>query len=142
MAAKTCAAALCLAVAVASAPAREARAHAALWCVPALAESVVRLADACGTDVAADTAWTTGRLVFRDAPLGEVAGALRRWYGVRLRFADSAAAERHLTATFAGESTDAVLRVVGLATGVRLERRGDTVVVRAGRPSTEAAPSP
>lgn len=89
-----------------------------------------------GTDVAADTAWTTGRLVFRDAPLSEVAGALRRWYGVELRFADSAVAARHLTATFAGESTDAVLRVVGLATGARLDRRGDTVVVR------EATPSP
>ena len=89
-----------------------------------------------GADVAADTAWTTGHLVFRDAPLGEVAGALHRWYGIQLRFADSTLAQRHLTATFAGESTDAVLRVVGLATGARFERRGDTVVVR------EAAPSP
>lgn len=88
-----------------------------------------------GTDVAADTAWTTGRLVFRDAPLTEVAGALRRWYGIDLRFADSAVAARHLTATFAGESTAAVLRVVGLATGARLERRGDTVVVREAPPS-------
>ncbi|GJG86691.1 hypothetical protein tb265_18720 [Gemmatimonadetes bacterium T265] len=89
-----------------------------------------------GADIAADTAWTTGRLVFRDTPLRDVAGALRRWYGVELRFADSSVAGRHLTATFAGESTDAVLRVVGLATGARLERRGDTVVVR------EATPSP
>ncbi|HEY0779519.1 MAG TPA: FecR domain-containing protein, partial [Gemmatirosa sp.] len=88
-----------------------------------------------GADVASDTAWTTGHLVFRDAPLGEVAGALRRWYGLDLRFDDPAAADRHLTATFSGESTAAVLHVIGLATGVRLERRGDTVVVREAAPS-------
>lgn len=88
-----------------------------------------------GTDVAADTAWTTGRLVFRDTPLGDVAGALRRWYGLDVRFADPALAERHLTATFGGESTDVVLRAVGLATGARLDRHGDTVVVQRAAPS-------
>ena len=83
-----------------------------------------------GSDTAVDTAWTTGRLVFRDTPMREVAGALRRWYGVDLRFADAAVADRHLTATFAGDSTDAVLRVVGLAIRARLDRHGDTVVVQ------------
>lgn len=77
-----------------------------------------------------DTAWTSGRLVFADAPLGEVAGALHRWYGVELRVADPALADRHLTATFRGEPLPEVLRVVGLALGARLERRGDTVLVR------------
>ncbi|HEY5060192.1 MAG TPA: FecR domain-containing protein, partial [Gemmatimonadaceae bacterium] len=37
-----------------------------------------------------DAAWTTGRLVFRDASLVRVAGELRRWYGVNIRIADSA----------------------------------------------------
>lgn len=97
-----------------------------------------------GTDVAADTAWTSGRLVFRDTPLGDVAGALRRWYGVTLRFADPALTDRHLTATFAGDSADEVLRVIGLATGARLERHGDTVVVRgaAAGAAAGAAPAP
>lgn len=81
----------------------------------------------------ADTAWTSGRLVFRDAPLPEVAGALRRWYGVELRVADPALASRHLTATFRGEPLADVLRVVGLALGARLDQRGDTVLVRAPR---------
>jgi transmembrane sensor len=95
------------------------------WSAARVAGPAVRVAD--------DTAWTSGRLVFRDAPLPEVAGALRRWYGVELRVADPALAGRHLTATFHGEPLPDVLRVVGLALGARLERRGDTVVVRAPR---------
>jgi transmembrane sensor len=80
-----------------------------------------------------DTAWTSGRLVFRDAPLTEVAGALRRWYGVEMRVTDPALAARHLTANFRGEPLPAVLRVVGLALGARLDQQGDTVFVRAPR---------
>jgi transmembrane sensor len=89
--------------------------------------------DGSATAVADDTAWTSGRLVFRDAPLVEVAGALRRWYGVELRVADPTLARRHLTATFRGEPLPEVLRVVGLALGARVDRRGDTVVVRPAR---------
>jgi transmembrane sensor len=89
---------------------------------------VARLAGTAGA--ADDTAWTSGRLVFRDAPVAEVAGALRRWYGVALLVEDPVLARRHLTATFRGEPLPEVLRVVGLALGARLDRRGDTVLVR------------
>jgi transmembrane sensor len=60
--------------------------------------------------VADDTAWTSGRLVFRDAPLPEVAAALRRWYGIELRATDPAIAGRHLTATFRGDPLPRVLQ--------------------------------
>jgi transmembrane sensor len=83
-----------------------------------------------GVASADDLAWTSGRLVFDDAPAAEVAEAMRRWYGVELRFADAALAERHLTASFRGEPVADVLRVIELALGARVERRGDTVVVR------------
>ncbi|HEU4628964.1 MAG TPA: FecR domain-containing protein [Gemmatimonadaceae bacterium] len=76
-------------------------------------------------------AWTRGQLVFRDASLAEVAAELRRWYGLELRVEDSSLAGRHLTASFAGEPAERVLDVIGLALGAELERRGDTVVVRA-----------
>ena len=78
-----------------------------------------------------ELAWTTGRLVFRDAPMTRVAADLRRWYGLDLRLADSAVASRRLTATFERESADQVLAVVGGALGVELARQGDVVVVRA-----------
>lgn len=92
------------------------------------APRVSKLAPATGP--ADELAWTTGRLVFRDAALPEVADALRRWYGVDVRVTDPALAGRHLTASFQGEPVGEVLRVIGLALGARLDRRGDTVFVR------------
>ncbi|HEX2780288.1 MAG TPA: FecR domain-containing protein [Gemmatimonadaceae bacterium] len=76
-----------------------------------------------------ELAWTRGRLVFRDAPLSQVAADLRRWYGLELRIADPALLGRHLTATFEKETPEQVLDVVGGALGVRLVRQGDVVVV-------------
>jgi len=77
-----------------------------------------------------DVAWTTGRLVFRDAPMSDVASELRRWYGVELQAADSSIAARHLTAEFRGEPLDQVISELTLALDAGVERRGDTLVVR------------
>ena len=83
-----------------------------------------------------DLAWTTGRLVFRDAPLTRVAGEVRRWYGVTLRIADSSLVDRHVTASFKGEPVNQVLQVIGLTLGARVDRQGDTAVLRAGTGSS------
>jgi transmembrane sensor len=76
-----------------------------------------------------DLAWIQGRLVFRDAPLIEVGAELYRWYGVRLRVADSSLANLHLTASFSGESVDRVLNVIALSLGARIERQGNVATL-------------
>lgn len=76
-----------------------------------------------------DVAWTKGRLVFRDAPVPQVAEELRRWYGITLVVRDPALAGRHLTASFGGESADQAVAVVAAALGGQLQRRGDTAAV-------------
>jgi transmembrane sensor len=77
-----------------------------------------------------DLAWTRGRLIFTDASLAQVRADLRRWYGIELVIADSGLANRHLTASFAGETVPQVLDVIALALGASVERRGgDTVVM-------------
>ncbi|MEP6492479.1 MAG: FecR domain-containing protein [bacterium] len=76
-----------------------------------------------------DAAWTTGRLVFRDASLARVAGELRRWYGVELRIADSSLIHRTVNTSFNGEPIDEVLKIIGLALGVRIDRQGDSATV-------------
>lgn len=86
-----------------------------------------------------DLAWMRGRLVFREAPLSDVAASLRRWYGIELRVADSSLASRHITATFTGEPPERVLDVIRLALGGLIERRGDTAIVRLNRGSTGAS---
>jgi transmembrane sensor len=83
-----------------------------------------------GTATEGDVAWTRGRLVFRDASLAQVRADLRRWYGIDLRV-DSALAARHVTASFAGESPDQVVATIAMVLGARVERRGNTVLMRA-----------
>lgn len=85
-----------------------------------------------------DIAWTHGRLVFRDAPLGEVISSMHKWYGIELRAPDLSLASRHLTATFAGESADRVLEIIRLALGVDIDRRGDTAIVRPAKGSVRS----
>ena len=74
-------------------------------------------------------AWTSGRLVFKDASLVRVIGEVRRWYGITIRVADSSLADRTLNFDATGESVDQVLKIIGLDLGARIERQGDTATV-------------
>jgi transmembrane sensor len=80
-----------------------------------------------------DIAFTSGRLVFADATLDEVAAQLDRWYGIKLKIIDRELASRHVTATFDGDSARQVLNVIELALGARIELQGDTAIVRSSR---------
>jgi transmembrane sensor len=88
--------------------------------------------------VADDSAWTTGKLVFRDASLVRVAGELRRWYGLRLGIADSSLVRRTVNTTFmSDEPVDSVLNVLSLMLGAHVERvgRSDSATIHQGRGS-------
>src|ERR1700687_3062892 len=76
-----------------------------------------------------DLAWVQGRLVFRDAPIIQVGAELYRWYGVKLRVADSTLSNLHLTASFSGESVDRVLNVIALSLGAHIERQGNVATL-------------
>ncbi|MDQ6873062.1 MAG: FecR domain-containing protein [Gemmatimonadota bacterium] len=76
-----------------------------------------------------DLAWVQGRLVFHDTPVIQVGTELYRWYGVRLRLADSTLSNLHLTAYFSGESVDRVLNVIALSLGARIEREGNVATL-------------
>jgi transmembrane sensor len=82
-----------------------------------------------------DTAWISGRLAFRDAPLSRVAAEVERWYGVTLVVADSSLLERRVTTSFEGESADKVLQILELTLGAQITRTGDTAVVSSPRGS-------
>ncbi len=80
-------------------------------------------------DVDDAVAWTRGQLVFRDAPLDDVATSLQRWFAV-VAIADSALQTRRLTATFDGDARETVLNAIALSLGAELTMRGDTVLFR------------
>jgi transmembrane sensor len=85
-----------------------------------------------GTVTADDVAWMSGRLVFRETPMTEVASAVKRWYGIDLKLGEPMLAGRRITATFDNETPDAMLDILRLVLGARIERRGDTAIVSTG----------
>jgi transmembrane sensor len=88
-----------------------------------------RIVTSRGTVTQDDVAWMNGRLVFRETPVAEVASVIHRWYGIELKMSDSSIMNRRITATFAGETPDGMLEVLGLVLGAEIERRGDSAVV-------------
>lgn len=84
-----------------------------------------------------DVAWTTGKLVFRDAQLSRVAAEVHRWYGVHLHVSDPSMLSQHVTTTvYTNQPVDQVLHVIELSLGVKIERQGDSAVVVTGRSAT------
>jgi ferric-dicitrate binding protein FerR (iron transport regulator) len=86
-----------------------------------------------GTGTADDLAWITGRVVFRDAPIAEVARSVKRWYGTTLLIPDSVTASRPFYGEFetAVESAEVVLRRVAQALGLEVQFRADTAILTA-----------
>lgn len=93
-----------------------------------------------GTVTDEDMAWTRGQLAYRDAPLAEVQADLRRWYGVELQVTDAVLAQRTLTASFHGDSSAQVVRVIALALGADVVQRGDTVLLQPQGPGSTRNP--
>jgi transmembrane sensor len=82
-----------------------------------------------------DTEWISGRLGFRDAPLSRVAAEMERWYGVKIRVADSSMLDRRVTTSFEGESVEKALQILELTIGAKISRVGDSVIISNPRDS-------
>lgn len=79
------------------------------------------------------TAWREGQLVFRDAPLREVAADLSRWHGIAFRLEGSTLADRRLDATFDVSRLDETVQILSLSLGseAHVTRDSAAVVIRA-----------
>jgi ferric-dicitrate binding protein FerR (iron transport regulator) len=91
--------------------------------------AVVRLA---GSD-SSDWAWSTGRLVFDNAPLPDVLAELHRWYDVDFQIEDSTLLNQHFTGAFEAATLSQVLDILGPIAHARLEQRGRVVIVTSRR---------
>lgn len=86
--------------------------------------SLVRAAD---TDEA--FGWTSGRLVYRDAPLGEVAADLQRRYARPIRVADAATARLRFSGVLTLDDEASVLRRLTAFAPIDAHRAEDGAVV-------------
>ncbi len=65
-------------------------------------------------------AWHTGKLVFENTPMSEVALMLERWYGVDVVIEDSGILNYRFTTTFENESLFQVIELLGLSSPIRI----------------------
>jgi transmembrane sensor len=81
--------------------------------------------------VVADTylAWARGTLVLDGMPIRDALTEIARWYDVDVQLADSASAERRVSASFTTESAPEALRIIGDAVGLSVERQGGAFVL-------------
>jgi transmembrane sensor len=84
----------------------------------------IRVANGAAID---DFAAVEGRLVLREAPLGEALLELSRWYGLDFRAADSSLLTRQITTTTPEVITNDVLQEIAAALDARVVRNGNTV---------------
>ena len=89
-------------------------------------ETTVRRA----VDVTTQLSWTTGRLVYDDAPLRDVLDDLHRWYGVDAQLADSEIAHLPFTGTLANVSPDEAVAQVAATMGLLVEVDSQRVILR------------
>jgi ferric-dicitrate binding protein FerR (iron transport regulator) len=67
------------------------------------------------------TAWTEGKLVFRNETLDEVVKRLSRWYNADFEITDRELVKQTFHATFQDEPLDEVLKLLSLTTPIRYE---------------------
>jgi ferric-dicitrate binding protein FerR (iron transport regulator) len=65
------------------------------------------------------TAWTEGKLVFRNEPMAEVARKIERWYNIKMKLADKDLEKYSFRATFEDDSLEDVLRFICLTSPIR-----------------------
>jgi transmembrane sensor len=86
-------------------------------------------------------AWRERKLIFNDAPLGEIVAEFNRYNRLELRIEDSALAGQRLTGTFAADRPQALLGFLATDRDMQVEwQSGDTVVIRVKPASLEQLP--
>lgn len=86
-------------------------------------------------DATSYTGWIDGRLTFDNAPLPQVIADLGRWHTTRIVLADTSLAHETLTASLAADSFDDALRTLTTVLALRVEHRGDSVLLHRRRRS-------
>lgn len=80
-------------------------------------------------------AWHTGKLIFNNTPITEVAQMLSRWYGIEVVVADPEIMNYRFTTTFENESLFQVIELLGLSSPLQIKYMPATVGKDPQKPS-------
>jgi transmembrane sensor len=104
--------------------------------VSSTGEATVRRA----VDVDVHLAWTSGRLVYADAPLADVLNDLRRWYGADVQLADTTIGHLPFTGTLANVAPDEAVAQVAATMGLLVQFDGQRVILQPDPRKTPRTP--
>jgi transmembrane sensor len=79
------------------------------------------------TDLAPETEWIDGRLVFRNTSLNELEKKLERWFDVEIEFADETVKGRRFSGTLERESILEVISYFGISQYVDYSIKGNVI---------------
>jgi ferric-dicitrate binding protein FerR (iron transport regulator) len=85
--------------------------------------------DIMQADAETETAWRYGKLVFENAPFGEIAKKLERRYGVSIRICDKSIEQLRYRGVFRKESLEQAIRAIQLTAKYQYKIEDDTVVI-------------
>jgi ferric-dicitrate binding protein FerR (iron transport regulator) len=80
-------------------------------------------------DLAPDTEWASGRIMFRHTPLAKVLQTVSQWYGYQFRYADQALGAQSVTMIVSTRSSAEALAAIEQVLAVNLTVVGDTVTL-------------
>jgi transmembrane sensor len=81
-------------------------------------------------DVEVNLAWTRGKLIYDDAPLGAVLDDLHRWYGADVELSDTSIARLPFTGTLANVTPNEAVAQVAATMGLTVQVDGQHVTLR------------
>ena len=79
------------------------------------------------SDLAPETEWINGRLVFRNASLGDLERQLERWFDVEIEFSDEMVKSRRFSGTLERESILEVISYFGISQYVDYKIKGNII---------------
>ncbi|WP_316801797.1 FecR family protein [Pedobacter nototheniae] len=76
-----------------------------------------------------ETAWTKGKIEIYDQDFSEIKGALEKWFGIHIQFADPQIEKYRFTATFSHETLDDALKALQKVEYFKYEIKGNEVTI-------------
>ncbi len=74
-------------------------------------------------------AWKTGKIVFKDQKLSEIAKILEKTYGVHMEFADASLKNLSMTATFDNQSFESIAKVIEATLNIKIIKQKNKYII-------------
>jgi transmembrane sensor len=74
-------------------------------------------------------AWKTGKIVFNNTSLSEIASILEKTYNISIEISNEEYKNLKMTATFDNQSVESILKVVEATMGVKVSKQGEKIII-------------